>query len=267
MTAQPSRAAAGESVRLVVAYDGTAYAGWQRQPNAVAVQQRLEEALERLLGAPARTVGAGRTDAGVHAEGQVVSSALPRPFAISGLVAGLNHHLPPDIRVRAATPAPLGYDARRAAVAKRYRYRLLPGGPPSPALARYVVAVEGALDRGRLEAATRPLVGRHDFSAFALAGGAARTSVRRIFAARWQREGDELVLRLCGDGFLRGMVRGLVGTLLEVASGRRSLDELVRLLGGGARSAAGPTAPARGLCLEAVDEAPAHGAGAPAALW
>jgi len=250
---------------LILSYVGTRFAGWQRQPNALAVQQVLEEALERWSGEPARTVGAGRTDAGVHALGQVASIELAREWPDSALVEGTNHHLPEEIRVVAAGRAPGDFDARRHAAAKLYRYRV-DRRPPTPERLPFVVPLREPVDPGRLAAAARLLVGSHDFGAFALAGGAARTSRRRIHAAAWEESGSELVFRIAGEGFLRGMVRSLVGTLLEIGQGRRALEELVRLLEGGERSQSGPTAPARGLCLERVDYPPGM-LGAPPALW
>jgi tRNA pseudouridine38-40 synthase len=256
---------------LTLAYEGTRFAGWQRQSNALAVQQLLEEALAKLTGESVRTVGAGRTDAGVHAEGQAVSLALRRDFPPERLLGGLNHHLPADVRVRAACRAPAGFDARRDARAKVYRYRLATTVPPPPRVARFVVPAPPELDPGRLAAGARALAGRHDFAAFALAGGAARTSVRRIFCAAFDERptagGSELVFRIAGEGFLRGMVRSLVGTLIEVGTGRRSLADFASLLAGGERGAAGPTAPARGLCLERVDFGPPFAPGSPPPLW
>lgn len=253
-------------VRLTLGYVGTRYAGWQRQANALAVQQVLEEALATLTGEKVRAVGAGRTDAGVHAEGQHVSFALARDFALGGLVHGTNRLLPGDIRVLAAEPAPDGYDAQRDAVAKLYRYRLDRRRVPPAASAPFVAPAPPGLALEALAAAARATVGRHDFAAFTLAGAATRTSIRRIHAAWWEEAGAELVFRILGDGFLRGMVRALVGTQLQVATGDRALADYVALLGGGVRGDAGPTAPARGLCLERVDDAlPA--AGGAKSLW
>ena len=239
--------------RITLAYVGTRYAGWQRQPNAPTVQEVLEAALERLTGSSVRSVAAGRTDAGVHAEGQLVSFALERELPLPSLVRGTNHFLPADVRVLDVAPVPDDFDAQREATAKRYRYRIHRATPLPPDRAPFAVAAPRELDPTRLAAAARALVGGHDFAAFALAGGAARTTERRIFAAAWEEEGDELVFRVVGEGFLRGMVRGLVGTMLEVGTGRRSLGQFVRLLSGGARGEAGATAPAHGLCLERVE--------------
>ncbi len=240
--------------RLTVSYRGTAYGGWQRQENARTVQQVLEEALGDLLGIlpPPRVVGASRTDAGVHARGQVAHLVLPRPFPPRGLVHGTNARLPDDVRVMAAEEAPAGFDARRAAAAKEYRYRISRAPVLSPLDVLFVVQVPPRLALAPMADATRHLPGRHDFSAFALAGGAHTDPHRTIFAAAWTEAGDELLLTVTGDGFLRGMVRSLAGTLIEVGLGKRPPDSFAALLAGASRSAAGPTAPAHGLILERV---------------
>jgi tRNA pseudouridine38-40 synthase len=242
--------------RLTLAYRGGAYVGWQRQPNGLSVQQVVEEALADLLGGDARLIGASRTDAGVHARGQVAHLELAASFPERGLVHGTNHRLPEDVRVLAAARAPQGFHARRCAQAKEYRYRLVRAAVVSPLDSPFAVRAAPHLDIVAMAAAAAHLVGRHDFGAFALAGGAHRSPVRRIFAAEWLERGEELVFRVVGDGFLRGMVRSLVGTLLEVGHGRRSPASLSDLLAGRPRSAAGPSAPARGLALERVLYAP-----------
>lgn len=244
--------------RLIVSYRGAAYAGWQRQENALSVQQVLEEALARLLGpsfpeeSGFAVVGASRTDAGVHARGQAIHLVLPGPFPPRGLIQGTNHHLPEDVRVLAAEVMPEGFHARKHALGKEYRYRLSRAAVLSPLDAPFVVRVDPKIDLERVEAATALLPGRHDFSAFAAAGGSHRQPFRRIAAAGWSPKGEEIRFRVVGDGFLRGMVRALVGTLVDVGLGRRSVEDFALLLGGGARSAAGPTAPAHGLVLERV---------------
>ena len=239
--------------RLELAYRGAAYAGWQRQSNARAVQQVVEEALADLAGALVPIVGASRTDAGVHAHGQVAHVEIERPLPPAALVFGLNHRLPEDIRVLAAETAPEGFHARRCAAAKEYRYRLVRSPVLDPFVAPFAILAPRRLDRAALDAATRSLSGTHDFAAFALAGGAHTHSVRTVFLAEWLESGSELTLRIVGDGFLRGMVRSLVGTLLEVSVGRRSPTEFAALLAGGVgRGAAGPTAPAHALTLERV---------------
>jgi tRNA pseudouridine38-40 synthase len=238
--------------RLTVSYRGGAYAGWQRQANALAVQEVLEGALEELIGQPVRTVGAGRTDSGVHARGQVASLKLHRTWPTDALLHGTNTHLPEDVRVMAAATAPRGFDARKHAVAKEYRYRFLRGSVLSPLDAPTAVSLPLPVDLDALQRAASRILGRHDFSAFASSGGSHRSPYRRIFEAEWRDDGEELSFRVVGDGFLRGMVRALVGTLLEVGRGRRSEAGLSRLLEGRPREEAGPTAPARGLVLQRV---------------
>lgn len=243
--------------RLLLSYRGTAYAGWQRQKNALAVQQVVEEALERLLGAPVRVVGASRTDAGVHARGQAAHLELPRPFAESGLVHGTNHHLPEDVRVLAAAAMPAGFHARKHAWGKQYVYRLSRAPVLSPLDAPFMAQAPAPLDVERMARAAELLAGRHDFSAFALAGGSHTQTFRRIFSARWEEEGEEMRFQVVGEGFLRGMVRVLVGTLVEVGTGKRSPESFAALLAGRPRREAGETAPAHGLVLQRVFYPPA----------
>lgn len=238
--------------RLTVAYLGQPFAGWQRQPNAPTVQEALETAIAAVAGSRVVTGGAGRTDAGVHARGQVVHGELARPLPVRALVHGVNAHLPAAVRVLAAAEAPAGFDARRHAQAKEYSYRLSRAAVVSPFDAPFLWQVPARLDPHALRAGASLLVGRHDFSAFALAGGSHRSGVRTLFRAEWEERGPELLLRLVGDGFLRGMVRGIVGTLVDAALARREVAGLAGLLDGGRRGDAGPTAPAAGLCLERV---------------
>ena len=238
--------------RLTLSYRGEAYAGWQHQENALSVQQVVEEALTRLLGRPVRIVGASRTDAGVHARGQVAHLALPEPFPERGLVHGANHHLPEDVRVMAAHAMPEGFHARKCAWGKEYTYRLSRAAVLSPLDAPFAVRVPPEIDVEKMARAAGFLPGRHDFSGFAAAGGSHGQPFRRIFSAVWEEQGEEIRLRIVGEGFLRGMVRALAGTLVEVGTGRRAPEEFRELLRGAPRSAAGPTAPAHGLVLEKV---------------
>jgi tRNA pseudouridine38-40 synthase len=238
--------------RLTLSYRGTAYAGWQRQENALAVQQVVEEALERLLGRPVRIVGASRTDAGVHARAQGAHLELAEPFPERGLIQGTNRHLPEDVRVLAAAAVPPGFHARKHAWGKEYVYRLSRAPVLSPLDSLFVAPVPAAADLEKMARAAAFLPGRHDFSAFALAGGSHGQPFRRIFSARWEERGEELAFMVVGEGFLRGMVRALVGTLIEVGTGRRTPESFGDLLAGRPRSAAGPTAPAHGLVLQRV---------------
>ena len=238
--------------RLKLAYRGTAYAGWQRQPNALAVRQVVEEALTDLLGEAVTIVGAGRTDAGVHARAQIAHLRCEREFPLRGLVHGANTRLPEDIRILAADRMGEGFDARKSAAAKEYRYRLVRTAVLSPLDEPISVRVAPEVDFEAICRATDALPGRHDFSAFALAGGSHRDPRRRILEVEWRERGELLILRVVGDAFLRGMVRSIVGTLIEVGRRRRDSEELRTLLEGRPRSEAGPTAPARGLVMHEV---------------
>lgn len=238
--------------RLIISYRGEAYAGWQRQDNALTVQEVVEGALSGLLGRQVPVVAAGRTDAGVHARGQAVHLVLPGPFPVRGLVHGVNHRLPSDVRILEGHRMPDGFHARKHAAGKEYVYRVVRTRVLSPLDAPFAVRVPEDLDVNAVGRATDLLAGRHDFTAFALAGGSHRQPFRTLFRARWVEDGPALIFRLEGEGFLRGMVRSLVGTLLEVGRGKRSVPSFASLLEGMPRSAAGPTAPARGLVLERV---------------
>ena len=238
--------------RLTLSYRGTAYAGWQRQKNALAVQQVVEEALGDLLGLPLSIHGAGRTDAGVHANGQTAHLRLAKSFAEKALVHGTNHRLPLDIRLTAAHRMPEGFHARKSTFAKAYVYRLYRSRIVPPVTAPFAMAVRRDIDVSAIRRALLYLPGHHDFTAFAAAGGSHSQPLRRLFAATLEEHGRELRVRFIGDGFLRGMVRSLVGTLIEIGLGKRSVESMAELLTGRPRCEAGPTAEARVLLLEQV---------------
>ncbi len=238
--------------RLTISYRGAAYAGWQRQPNVTTVQGEVERALHQIFGVELAVTGAGRTDAGVHARGQVAHLVSEDELDERAIVQGVNHHLPEDIRILAAAVAPDDFHARKSATSKEYRYRLSRAPVLSPIDSLFAIRIEAGIEVEAMRVATSHLVGRHDFTAFALAGGAHGQPFRSVLRAEWLELGDELTLSIVGDGFLRGMVRSIVGTLIEVGRGRRAAQDLERLLRGAPRSEAGPTAPAAGLTLERV---------------
>ena len=241
--------------RLTISYDGRAYAGWQRQDNALAVQQVVEDALAAVLDRSERLVvhGAGRTDAGVHARGQVAHFELPRPFPVKGLVHATNHRLPPDIRALGADRMPDGFHARKSAIAKSYVYRVENTRVASPLDAPYSLVLGRRLDEQAVRRALAALPGRHDFSAFAAAGGSHTQPWRRLFAATLDVRGTTWLFRFVGDGFLRGMVRALTGTLLEIGLGERPANDMARLLRPGhSRADGGFSAEAQGLTMERV---------------
>jgi tRNA pseudouridine38-40 synthase len=248
---------------LTVCYDGTDYVGWQRQANGPSIQAALEGALATLLGHPVSLRGAGRTDAGVHASGQVVSFRSDRVLPERALVFGTNHHLPASIAVQTAAVVGDDFDARFSASGKLYRYRLWNRPAPSPLYARNHWHVGRPIDVARMQDAASLLIGRHDFRAFRAADCERKTTVRlvrRVSVVRPPSEGDSIVhIEVEATAFLKQMVRILTGTLVEVGKQRMSSDQVGALLMSGDRTKAGPTAPPHGLELCRVDYQPRTG--------
>jgi len=240
--------------RLTLEYDGTDFLGWQAQaPGARTVQQTLESAAADLFGAPVAVAGAGRTDAGVHAEGQVASFAVVTGLEPRAIRKALNHRLPDDLAVVACEAVADGFDPRRDARAKRYRYVLWNGPERSPLRRRRAYAVPGRLDVGAMARAARAFEGEHDFAALQSTGSTVRTTVRTVLRCEVAgAPGGEIAIEVEGTGFLRHMVRSLAGTLVEVGQGRRPEGSIPALLASRDRARAGPTAPAEGLTLVAV---------------
>ncbi|MFQ5670213.1 MAG: tRNA pseudouridine(38-40) synthase TruA [Acidobacteriota bacterium] len=236
--------------RLLISYIGTAFAGWQVQRHRDTVQGCLEEALGTILGEPVGVVGAGRTDAGVHARGQVAHFRTGQRMDPDSLRRALNSLLPREIQVRRLTWARPGFHARHDAVGKLYRYWLHVGGKPPPFTAPFVARIPGrAPEPDSMRQAARYLLGRHDFSAFCGSGAAVRDFHRTVRALEVTRNGDTIGFHVEGDGFLRHQVRNMIGTLVQVGQGKRSPCSVAEVLKSGDRREAGPTAPASGLCL------------------
>jgi len=264
-------------LKLTIEYDGTAYVGWQRQPEGVSIQGLLEDALAAFEGGAVTVHGAGRTDAGVHALGQVASVRMRATHDAATLQRGLNAVLPLDVRVVALEDAASDFHARYDAISKTYEYRIVNAPYASAFEHRYVWHVPGILDVDAMRAGAAVLVGRHDFAAFRAVGGDAATTERTILSLDLESGSDPnppggikfrpeirassgrgltpagpLTLRVVGDGFLRHMVRTIAGTLVDVGLGRWPADQVARILAGRDRAAAGRAAPSTGLFLVRV---------------
>ena len=242
-------------LRLDVEYDGAGFAGWAEQPSERTIEGVLRDALEVVMGRRPDVRVAGRTDAGVHATAQVVSLAVPagaRAPDAERLCRSLNGLLPDDVAVRAAAPAPEGFDARADATSRAYDYRILVGPPAPLRRARTLRHVGRPLDRAALDACAAATEGQHDFTAFTPTDTQHVFFDRTVLHCAWRDERDELVLRIEADAFLRHMVRVVVGTMLDVARGARTVESYVALLDGAPRAAAGPTAPPHALTLVGV---------------
>ncbi len=237
-------------IRLVVEYDGTSLAGWQRQDNAPTVQQHLEETLSQMLQHEVAVAGASRTDSGVHARGQVASFRTERTIPLHGVVRGLNSLLPAAIAIRDAAEVPEDFHPRFSATGKHYRYTILTRRERSPRWQTRAWHVPAVIDLRAMQAAADLLIGEHDFAAFRAAGCTARTTVRHITSMVLTRAAPDLLdVDIRGNAFLRQMVRILVGTLVEVGNGDRTPAQVAEILAGRDRTKAGRTAPAHGLEL------------------
>ncbi|MDP3722403.1 MAG: tRNA pseudouridine(38-40) synthase TruA [Candidatus Omnitrophota bacterium] len=258
-----------QKLKLTIAYDGTRYAGWQVQQarrrkagggrqttegrkQQPTIQGTLERVLRRIVQEPVRVVGSGRTDAGVHALAQVAHVTTHARIPCGRLLRSLNQLLPPDLAVTHLEEADTTFHARFSATGKRYRYRLFTGAVVPPFIRPYVHQVRVALDLALMRREAARLLGRHDFRAFARAGGRPTATTRTLSAADLKRRGQEVWVELSGNGFLHTMVRSIVGTLIDVGRGHRPPGTIRRLLTTRQRRLAGPTAPARGLALVEV---------------
>lgn len=243
---------------LKIAYDGTAYAGWQRQKNATSVQERLEEAVYSALRANVRITGSGRTDAGVHAAGQVCHFDLENVRVPPEKMPDcLNRFLPPDIRALEGWAAKDGFDSNRSAKRKTYCYSLYVAEREMPLKERFAVRIDSAPAIEKLQAASQLLEGEHDYKAFCASGSSVRTTVRTVYEVRVEETqsfgGRDIKMYVTGNGFLYNMVRTMAGELLDLATGRRTAESLQRAYQTGDRSLLGKTMPAKGLTLMQVE--------------
>jgi tRNA pseudouridine38-40 synthase len=240
--------------KLTLAYDGTPFVGWQRQASGTSIQELLEEAFARLEGRPVAVTGAGRTDAGVHAFGQVAHVSLEREIDAATLVRAINNHLPPTVRVLQATDVPATFHARFHARAKRYRYRIWNQPVLSPFEQPYTWHIPApVLDVDAMAQAAARVEGRHDFAAFQTAGAERHTTERVVFSSQIAAERPLITYEVKGNGFLRHMVRSIVGTLVEVGRGRYPAEWITEVLLSKDRARGGRTAPASGLILVDVE--------------
>lgn len=249
--------------KLTLAYDGTDFYGWQVQPRLITLQGELASAIERVTGESVLPQGSGRTDAGVHACAQVASFELAAPIPPENLLRALNRTLPSAIRALAAEHAAPNFHARHSVRAKTYEYRIFRGEICPPWIARYVYAFNWPLNVEKMQHAASLVTGEHDFTSFAANDPDLSQrqdsldpppyNLRIIFSSYWIKEADLLIYKVCGNGFLHHMVRNLIGTFLDVGRGHVEPDEITAILNHRSRSAAGATAPARGLFLNSVE--------------
>jgi tRNA pseudouridine38-40 synthase len=241
------------NIKLLIEYDGTNYLGWQVQVRGLTIQGVIEEKLARLTGEKIHLIGSGRTDAGAHALGQVASFKTESQMAVRTLQKALNSLLPPDIVIQKTEEVEEDFHARKSPKGKIYEYRILNRETRSAFHRLYAWHMPQRLNLEEMEGATRILIGEHDFSCFRSVGTPTRTAIRKVFRAEWKknREGF-LFFEIEANGFLKQMVRAIVGTLVEVGKGRISVEGFKKILASRERSKAGPTAPARGLFLKRV---------------
>jgi tRNA pseudouridine38-40 synthase len=241
------------NIKLLIEYDGTNYRGWQVQPDGPTIQGMLEEKLSRLTSERIHVIGSGRTDSGVHALGQVAHFRTQSQMDTRTIQRALNSLLPPDIVIREVEEVDEGFHARKQSKSKVYEYRILNRNLRSVFHRGYVWHIPQKLNLAEMKKATQSLIGEHDFSAFRTVGSPTRTTVRRVIRGEWKRGRDDLIrFEIEANGFLKQMVRSIIGTLVEIGKGRMKATDFRKILNSKDRKEAGPTAPAQGLFLKEV---------------
>lgn len=239
-------------IKLTLTYDGTDFVGWQVQKNGRSVQEEVENAVFAVTGERVRATGSGRTDAGVHASGQVASfSVKNESVPAEKYKFALNAVLPKDVKVTRSVGVPESFDARKTAKRKTYEYSLYVSDVPLPLRERYSTAIEEA-DENAMKKACEVFVGEHDFSAFCSSGSSVKSKIRTVFDARVEGRGDEIIFTVTGNGFLYNMVRLMVGAVVAVGNGKLTIEELKEILRTGKRPAVVKNFPAKGLTLKNV---------------
>ncbi len=241
-------------IALIVEYDGTHYHGFQLQANVPTIQSELERALLKLTGERARVMAASRTDAGVHAKGQVVSFRTRSSLRLKTFINGLNHYLPRDIAVKAAHGVSNSFNVRRDALSREYNYYILNSSTRSPLGGGFYYLVAGQLDIEAMNQACQALIGKHDFASFVTCfGSEIKSTVRNVHRAEMGKDGDMVVFNMVANSFLPHQVRNTVGTMIKIGLGKMGIDEFCSIIEAKKPGLAGPTAPACGLCLMQVN--------------
>ena len=243
------------TVKLTISYDGTDFCGWQRQKNGVSVQETVENALFAVTGDKIKIVGSGRTDAGVHAEGQVASFKTGKTIPPEKYAKALNTVLPQNVKIIKSELAPDGFDACRTAKKKTYEFRAYISDTVLPLLDRYSTRITDypKIDFSKMESAARLFLGTHDFKAFSSSGNSSLTTVRTIYDIAAKKSGNEIVITVTGNGFLYNMVRIIAGVLVAVSKGEMEEDEVIKMLDTGVKPMKVKTLSARGLFLKSVE--------------
>lgn len=235
--------------KMIVAYDGTNYNGFARQPNGITIQETLEEAISKIVQHEVRTLGAGRTDQGVHAKGQCVTFDSETRVPEEKLARAINSQLPLDISVKSVEEVSMDFQPRFGAKRKTYRYQILNSQVRDPFLYKYSLQYPYKMDIERMQEAANQMVGEHDFACFCSAGSSVKDTVREIYSIEIKKHEDLITVDICGNGFLYNMVRIIIGTLLRVNEGKLSTGDIIKIINGKDRQKAGPTVPPQGLTM------------------